>query len=94
MLVTPNELSEVIGVLAGYEAKAIPGASLTNEAELRIGRIPPNYALSEVVEIDLHPLRSMIRDVVKQAYLLKASIDGPTIEQALKRVKCHYLWFC
>jgi hypothetical protein len=94
MLLAPNELSDVIRLVARDEAISSGIVRLTSEAELRISIIPPDYFRSEQIDVDINRLRSMILQVIKQAYLVNATIIAPVIEEALRRVKCHYLWFC
>jgi hypothetical protein len=90
----PEDLSRIIREMARRIAKE-KDLFLSKEAEDRIGRIPPSHASRDVIEVDLGKLEEMIHDIVS----LAGSIGGGKInlgemEQALKEVKCHYLWFC
>jgi hypothetical protein len=93
MLLTPDELSKIIGLLAKDEAAAVGGVALTYQAEQKISAVPPRYSPSDRIEVDLNRLRSTIREVIKQAYLLNSDLDVAAINEGLKRVTSHYLWF-
>jgi hypothetical protein len=55
--------------------------------------VPPRFPPSDRIEVDLNRLRSTIKDVIKQAYLLNTNIDPAAINEGLKRVNSRYLWF-
>jgi hypothetical protein len=93
MLLTPDELSKIIALLARDEAAAVGGVALDYQAEQKISAVPPRFAPSDHIEVDLNRLRAMIKEVIKQAYLLNTSIDPGAINEALKRVNGRYLWF-
>jgi len=93
MLLTPDELSKIIALLARDEAAAVGGVALGYQAEQKISTVPPRFSPSDHIEVDLNRLRSTIKDVVKQAYLSNTSIDPVAINEGLKRVKSRYLWF-
>jgi hypothetical protein len=93
MLLTPDELSKIIVLLARDEAAAVGGVALGYQAEQKISTVPPHFSPSDHIEVDLNRLRSTIKDVIKQAYLSNTSIDPVAINDGLKRVKSRYLWF-
>ena len=93
MLLSPDELSKIIGLLARDEAAAVGGLALGYQAEQKISAVPPDYSPCDRIEVDLNRLRWTIKDVIKQAYLLNSNLDLPAIDEGLKRVNCHCLWF-
>jgi hypothetical protein len=93
MLLTPDELSKIIALLARDEAAAIGGVALGYQAEQKISAVPSRFPPSDHIEVDLNRLRATIKDVIKQAYLLNTNIDPAAINEGLKRVNGRYLWF-
>lgn len=90
----PDDLSKIIREMALKHAKNI-GKSLTYDAEMRIGEIPPAYKSEPQIAVDLQQLDFMIKDVIElAARFSKDHIGFDELEKALRGVKCHYLWFC
>jgi hypothetical protein len=67
--------------------------ALTYPAEQKISAVPPRYPPADPIDVDMNRLKSTIQDLIKQAYLVNPNIDTTAIDEALRRVKCHYLWF-
>jgi hypothetical protein len=93
MLLTPDELSKIIALLARDEAAAVGGVALGYQAEQKISTVPAHFSPSDHIEVDLNRLRSTIKDVIKQAYLSNTNIDPVAMNDGLSRVKSRYLWF-
>jgi hypothetical protein len=93
MILTPDELSKIIALLARDEAAAVGGVALGYHAEQEISAVPRTYSPGDRIEVDLNRLRWTIKEVIKQAYLLNADVDAAAINQGLKRIKSRYLWF-
>lgn len=93
MLLTPDELSKIIVLLARDEAAAVGGVALGYHAEQEISAVPRTYSPGDHIEVDLNRLRWTIKEVIKQAYLLNANVDAAAINEGLKRVSGRYLWF-
>jgi hypothetical protein len=90
----PEDLSRIIREMARRIAKG-KSAFLSEEAEERVGRIPASHAKLDVIEVDLAKLEEMIEDIIALAISIGGSeISLDDMEQALRKVKCHYLWFC
>ena len=94
MLQTPDDLSKIIREIAARQAKA-RGKDIFNEALNRISIIPNDYAVKPTISVDLVELESMLSDIIDVAAKnSQRTIGGDEIEAALKKVTCHYLWFC
>jgi hypothetical protein len=91
---TPEDLSRIIIDMARRHA-ANYGRTLSRQAAERIGRIPPEYRSREQISVDLKQLDAMIEQVVKYAVSSPGDVIGLSeMENALRSVPCHYLWFC
>ena len=87
---TPEGLPGLIVRLAREEA-AKQNKYVSDAALDRLIRPPPTFRLNEVDEVDVKRLRRMLRDIIE---LAPNEIGSGAIDKALRRVKCHYLWFC
>jgi hypothetical protein len=91
---TPEDLSKIIREMAERQAK-VRGRGIDNAALNRISLIPVEYSSRKTISVNLAELESMISDVIEVASnVSKGDIGQPEIEVALKKVSCHYLWFC
>ena len=88
-----EDVSKLIKQMAREAANKM-GKGLAAPAEERIGQIPPNYAAMKEIPIDQSLLYSTIKDVIELATSSKREIELDDIDTALKKVECHYLWFC
>lgn len=91
----PEDLSKIIREMAERHAKQL-GLAISSEALVTIGIIPADFAQQTTIDVDLDKLDMMIGEVIGKA---KEGSDGITITRrnlgtALRRVNCHYLWFC
>jgi len=90
---TPEDLSKIIREMAQRHAKEL-GKVLTAKAEDRIATIPAPYSQQTTITVELKELDAQIWEIMVAASLAKQQIDLPEMEEALRKVKCHYLWLC
>ncbi len=91
---TPEDLSKIIREIAVRHAK-IRGRGIKNDALEQISRIPIEYAEQQTISVNLAELDRMVGDVIElAAQFTKDNIGQLEIDMALRKVTCHYLWFC
>jgi hypothetical protein len=87
---TPDDLPDLIRRTALMEAerqhKTIFPAALD-----RLATPPRTFSLNEIGEVDVRRLHRMLHDIIN---LTPSAIGPREIQAALRKVKCHYLWFC
>lgn len=99
MVVSPEELSQLIGLIAVAEA-ARAGAVLSSETIVNFSRIPSNYASRKSLPIDLTKLDEAISAIITPAAgrldraIGERRISERLLNEARDRAECHYLWFC
>jgi hypothetical protein len=91
---TPKELSEFIGRLA-TEAAAKTGRRLTPGALRRISSVPPQYAAMKRIDVDRDRLQMQINLITEAAFIPGQEVmKVRDVATMLKKIECHYLWFC
>ena len=95
MLMTPDELSRQIRLIAESELNALE-AGLTNNAWKRLVYIPQPYDTMKQINVELSQLRNAIRSLLSQAANNSPNrvINEAILLSAFQTIRCLYLWFC
>jgi hypothetical protein len=81
-----------IAVSAALEIKA----TITDGALRWLTQIPPPYNREKQIDVELAQLHEAIRTIIAGTAADNPNrvIGDKTLQFAMQRVPCHYLWFC